>query len=527
MSRWASPMSTSSKPRSRTRRTWPTAASPSRSSWPSRCAVRCCWRASRAWARPRSPGRWRSVLGAELIRLQCYEGIDAGQALYEWDYARQLLYARTLQEGALDPSRRAAELYGPEFLVERPLLRAVRAGADAVLLIDEIDRADEEFEAFLLEVLVGLGRHDPRDRDDHRRRAAGRGADLQPHPRAARRAQAPLPLPLDRLPGPRAGGGDHPPARPRGLRGRWRARWPRSSRGCGSSTSPSAPARPRPSTGRARWRPSASSASTPRRPTRPSAAALKNHDDLALVRRILPGGHLSVSGRPGTGDGPGARAARRAGSRSGRGACISMTRGVAAVGPEDLYWAARATLISRREDIPAFDRAFEEAFGIAPAGAARRRRSPTGAGRIVAPTELSVDAGPAGDAEEVEPREPDRGAAAQELRRLHAGGAGGARAPDGARCGCAPRPGARAAARAPAPASPTCAAPCAARCARAASRSTAPGGGGGCSRGACCWCSTSPGRCQPTRGPWRCSPTPPCARGPTGRRSPSAPGSPA
>jgi MoxR-like ATPase len=94
------------------------------------------------------------VLDSELIRLQCYEGIDAGQALYEWDYARQLLYARTLQEGSLDPSRRAAELYGPEFLVERPLLRAVRAGGDAVLLIDEIDRADEEFEAFLLEVLA-------------------------------------------------------------------------------------------------------------------------------------------------------------------------------------------------------------------------------------------------------------------------------------------------------------------------------------------------------------------------------------
>ena len=93
------------------------------------------------------------VTGAEMIRLQCYEGIDASQALYEWDYARQLLYARTLQEGSLDPSRRAAELYGPEFLVERPLLRAVRAGAGAVLLIDEIDRADEEFEAFLLEVL--------------------------------------------------------------------------------------------------------------------------------------------------------------------------------------------------------------------------------------------------------------------------------------------------------------------------------------------------------------------------------------
>jgi MoxR-like ATPase len=94
------------------------------------------------------------VLPAQLIRLQCYEGIDSGQALYEWDYARQLLYARTLQEGALDPDRKAAELYGPEFLVERPLLAAVRAGSGAVLLVDELDRADEEFEAFLLEVLA-------------------------------------------------------------------------------------------------------------------------------------------------------------------------------------------------------------------------------------------------------------------------------------------------------------------------------------------------------------------------------------
>jgi MoxR-like ATPase len=94
------------------------------------------------------------ALDAELIRLQCYEGIDAGQALYEWDYSRQLLYARTIQDGQLDPSRRAAELYGLEFLVERPLLRAVRAGSRAVLLVDELDRADEEFEAFLLEVLA-------------------------------------------------------------------------------------------------------------------------------------------------------------------------------------------------------------------------------------------------------------------------------------------------------------------------------------------------------------------------------------
>jgi MoxR-like ATPase len=87
------------------------------------------------------------LLGRELVRLQCYEGIDASQALYEWDYARQLLAARTVDEADV------ADLYGPQFLVERPLLRAVRAGAGAVLLVDEVDRADDEFEAFLLEVL--------------------------------------------------------------------------------------------------------------------------------------------------------------------------------------------------------------------------------------------------------------------------------------------------------------------------------------------------------------------------------------
>jgi MoxR-like ATPase len=91
------------------------------------------------------------LLGAELIRLQCYEGIDSAQALYEWDYARQLLYARALQAGEV--REHMGELYGRDFLIERPLLRALRAGPGAVLLIDEIDRADDEFEAFLLELL--------------------------------------------------------------------------------------------------------------------------------------------------------------------------------------------------------------------------------------------------------------------------------------------------------------------------------------------------------------------------------------
>jgi MoxR-like ATPase len=93
------------------------------------------------------------ALGAELVRLQCYEGIDANQALYEWDYTRQLLYVRLLQEGGELREGAADEIFGPRFLLERPLLRALRAGDRAVLLVDEIDRADDEFEAFLLEML--------------------------------------------------------------------------------------------------------------------------------------------------------------------------------------------------------------------------------------------------------------------------------------------------------------------------------------------------------------------------------------
>jgi MoxR-like ATPase len=89
------------------------------------------------------------ILGARLIRLQCYEGIDASQALYDWDYSRQLVAIRAAQaEG-----RTIDDLFGDTFLVQRPLLEAINAGKDAVLLIDELDRADDEFEAFLLEVL--------------------------------------------------------------------------------------------------------------------------------------------------------------------------------------------------------------------------------------------------------------------------------------------------------------------------------------------------------------------------------------
>src|SRR5438309_10193398 len=93
--------------------------------------------------------RWT---GGELLRLQCYEGIDAAQAVYEWDYSRQLLHIRAAETRGQDVED---ELFSERFLVRRPLLRAIAhgSGPPPVLLIDEIDRADDEFEAFLLEIL--------------------------------------------------------------------------------------------------------------------------------------------------------------------------------------------------------------------------------------------------------------------------------------------------------------------------------------------------------------------------------------
>ena len=94
------------------------------------------------------------ALDTELIRLQCYEGLDVTTALYEWNYAKQLLHIK-LQEGSPASTReREAEIFSREFLLERPLLRAItRTEQSPVLLVDEVDRSDEEFEAFLLEVL--------------------------------------------------------------------------------------------------------------------------------------------------------------------------------------------------------------------------------------------------------------------------------------------------------------------------------------------------------------------------------------
>lgn len=99
----------------------------------------------------RALAAWKACL---LIRLQCHEGLDASQAIYEWNYQRQLLAIRALAEAGETGRAVEARLFSEDYLLERPLLRAIRQPAAPVLLIDEIDRADEEFEAYLLEVLA-------------------------------------------------------------------------------------------------------------------------------------------------------------------------------------------------------------------------------------------------------------------------------------------------------------------------------------------------------------------------------------
>jgi MoxR-like ATPase len=96
---------------------------------------------------------WSQYLGRELIRLQCYEGIDENKALYEWDYQKQLLYIQTAGKDTFDWSVTGSNIYTDEFLLKRPLLKAITCNTPSVLLIDEIDKSDEEFESFLLEIL--------------------------------------------------------------------------------------------------------------------------------------------------------------------------------------------------------------------------------------------------------------------------------------------------------------------------------------------------------------------------------------
>ena len=128
---------------------------------------------------------WAMITGAELIRLQCYEGIEASQALYDWDFARQILHIRAVEAAAgdgLDVPALEESLFHERFLLERPILRALRS-SNAVLLIDEIDRADDEFEAFLLEVLSTFAVTIPEYGGGASNNPSDGGAHLQPNSR--------------------------------------------------------------------------------------------------------------------------------------------------------------------------------------------------------------------------------------------------------------------------------------------------------------------------------------------------------
>ena len=134
--------------------TWPTSRSARRCSWPPGWASRSCSRASPAWARPRPRRRWPARWTPPLVRLQCYEGLTAAEALYEWNYPRQLLAIRLAE--ARGETLRETDLFSHEYLLARPLLAAltIPGPRPAVLLIDEVDRGDDEFEAFLFELLA-------------------------------------------------------------------------------------------------------------------------------------------------------------------------------------------------------------------------------------------------------------------------------------------------------------------------------------------------------------------------------------
>ena len=151
------------------------------------------------------------VLDAKLIRLQCYEGLDASTALYEWNYPKQMLHIKLEEIEHGDKKKVETEIFTQDYLIKRPLFEAIQSeGANPpVLLIDEIDRADMEFEAFLLEVLSDFQITIPELGTVDGEASALCVSDLQPHAGNPRRAEAALSLSLDRVPDLRKGIRNH------------------------------------------------------------------------------------------------------------------------------------------------------------------------------------------------------------------------------------------------------------------------------------------------------------------------------
>ena len=205
--------------------------------------------------------------GRQLIRLQCYEGLDEAKALYEWNYRKQLLRIQaesehlTSEATSWDAVAELGDIFSEEFLLDRPLLQAIAATDPVVLLIDEIDKTDQEFEAMLLEVLSDFQISIPELGVIEARTHPVRRADLEQLARAHRGVEATLPVSVARLPAGRARDGDRPPA----LAGARRA----AGAPLGGGGPHGAPARPEeaarrspsPSTGRGRcscWAPTTS-----------------------------------------------------------------------------------------------------------------------------------------------------------------------------------------------------------------------------------------------------------------------------
>ena len=143
-----------------------------------------------------------SALGRRLIRLQCYEGLDISSAVYEWNYAAQMMAIRLAEAaGETDRTRLEHDIFSERYLIRRPLLQALEPQPEGppVLLIDELDRTDEAFEAFLLEALSDFQITVPELGAVKADEAAHRHHHLQPHARDPRRAEAALPVSLGRL----------------------------------------------------------------------------------------------------------------------------------------------------------------------------------------------------------------------------------------------------------------------------------------------------------------------------------------
>ena len=175
-----------------------------------------------------------AATGSELIRLQCYEGLDEARALYEWNYKKQLLRIQAAQgDGRRDWDTVHDDIFGEEFLLSRPLLTAIRRTEPTVLLDRRDRQGRRRGRGPAAGGALGLPGDHPRARHDHRGAPADGGAHLQRHPRAVRGAQAPLPVPGAGLPVRRAGAGDRavPGARPRA--GRWPSSWCARSGRCG------------------------------------------------------------------------------------------------------------------------------------------------------------------------------------------------------------------------------------------------------------------------------------------------------